>query len=292
MILDCISFDDFAKTVLSGVKVYDSNLLIADSLDQLPLLFTPLRIDAIIVVTCLEGEIECRINMKDYSLRQNSILVNIAGNLIQINKTHSARCHVMMVSSRYLDNLKIDFDDRAAFFIDSHCNAAADAPQNGISSLCQYTSLLCTEITNRLPSSPKVIDGLMTAFSHTVIYLIRNYRSVHEKIDVNGNGRIMFQRFMELLETYHTRERSVAFYASKLSVTPKYMGTVIKNYSGKSAIEWINEHIILEAKLMLMNTHSTIQEIAYNLNFSSQSLFGKYFKTHTGLSPKEFRSLQ
>ena len=64
---------------------------------------------------------------------------------------------------------------------------------------------------------------------------------------------------------------------------------VIKEYSGKSAVEWINEFVILEAKIMLKNTDLSIQKIAFRLNFATQSAFGKYFKLQTGMGPKAYR---
>ena len=55
-------------------------------------------------------------------------------------------------------------------------------------------------------------------------------------------------------------------------------------------MEWVDRFIILEAKVLLRATTMTIQQISDELNFGSQSFFGKYFKKHTGYSPKEFRN--
>lgn len=57
----------------------------------------------------------------------------------------------------------------------------------------------------------------------------------------------------------------------------------------KSAAEWIDDYVILEAKALLRSTNLTIQQISYELNFPSQSFFGKYFKRLTGMSPKEYK---
>lgn len=95
---------------------------------------------------------------------------------------------------------------------------------------------------------------------------------------------------MGLLSEYHSRERSLAFYADKMYLTPKYVSRIIKEYSGKRAIDWISEYVIAEASIMLSHTDLTVQEIAYKLNFPTQSAFGKYFKEATGVSPKRFRS--
>ncbi|MDE5552524.1 MAG: helix-turn-helix domain-containing protein, partial [Muribaculaceae bacterium] len=61
-------------------------------------------------------------------------------------------------------------------------------------------------------------------------------------------------------------------------------------HTGFTAVEWINRYIILEAKVMLSSTNMNVQQIAEELNFPSQSFFGKYFKKATGVSPKDFRN--
>ena len=74
-----------------------------------------------------------------------------------------------------------------------------------------------------------------------------------------------------------------------MALTPKYMSLMVRNFSGRNALEWLNEYVVLEAKLMLNYTNMTIQEISYRLNFPTQSSFGKYFKQQVGISPKQYR---
>lgn len=74
-----------------------------------------------------------------------------------------------------------------------------------------------------------------------------------------------------------------------MNITPGYLSSVVKNVTGKSAAEWIEEYVLMEAKALLASTDMTIQQICYQLNFPTQSFFGKYFKTHTGVSPKAYR---
>ena len=68
------------------------------------------------------------------------------------------------------------------------------------------------------------------------------------------------------------------------------MSALIKEVSGRSAAQWIDDYVILEAKSLLKYSDLSIQEIAYRLNFSTQSFFGKYFKQHTGISPGQYKA--
>ena len=89
---------------------------------------------------------------------------------------------------------------------------------------------------------------------------------------------------------YHTNYRNVGFYADKLSLTPKYLSRIIKEASGRSAPEWIDEYVILESKNLLKYSELPIKEIVSRLNFPSQSVFYKYFKAHTGQTPTEYKN--
>jgi AraC-like DNA-binding protein len=91
------------------------------------------------------------------------------------------------------------------------------------------------------------------------------------------------------VQEHFRSERFINFYADKLCITPKYLSKLVKEKTGRSAGEWIESYVILEARTMLQSTDMTIQQIASALNFPNQSFFGKYFKRATGLSPKMCR---
>ncbi len=98
------------------------------------------------------------------------------------------------------------------------------------------------------------------------------------------------ERFKRLVQENFRKERFLDFYAERLEITPKHLSRLVKANTGFSAVEWINQFVILEAKVMLSSTNMNVQQIAEELNFPSQSFFGKYFKKATGMSPKEFRN--
>jgi AraC-like DNA-binding protein len=101
---------------------------------------------------------------------------------------------------------------------------------------------------------------------------------------------MLFEQFIALVAKYHTQYRNVAFYADKLCLTPKYMSKLIKTATGKSAPEWIDAYVILEAKNLLKYSNDTIKQIVFKLNFPNQSVFYKFFKARTGMTPSEYRN--
>lgn len=100
----------------------------------------------------------------------------------------------------------------------------------------------------------------------------------------------MTTRFLGLVQENYKKERFLEFYASQLEITPKHLSRTIKQHTGYTAVEWIERFVILEAKVLLKSSNLNIQQISDELNFPSQSFFGKYFKKCTGMSPKEFRN--
>ena len=100
---------------------------------------------------------------------------------------------------------------------------------------------------------------------------------------------VIFQNFMLALFRLYRKERDVAYYARMQHITPRYFSTIIKEKSGNSALQWIVQMVITEAKQLLEGSDLSIKEIADQLNFPTQSFFGKYFKQYVGISPKEYR---
>lgn len=99
----------------------------------------------------------------------------------------------------------------------------------------------------------------------------------------------MFNKFIQLVNKFSAREHNLDFYASELCVTPRYMSTIVKGVSGKSAKEWIDKSMLTTIEIALRHSNKTAAEIAFDMNFPNTSFFSKYFKRLTGMTPMEYR---
>ena len=83
---------------------------------------------------------------------------------------------------------------------------------------------------------------------------------------------------------------SVNHMASQLNLSPKYLSDVLKQETGKTALELIHLFVISEAKNLLVAGDKSISEIAYHLGFENPSYFSRLFKKEIGFSPKDFKN--
>ena len=95
--------------------------------------------------------------------------------------------------------------------------------------------------------------------------------------------------FLMLMLRDSHKERTVAYYAEQLHTSPYYLSTIIKEETGKTALQWINLFTINFSKHYLVDTDMSVKEIAATLNFPDPSTFGRYFKHYMGCTPGEYR---
>lgn len=150
-----------------------------------------------------------------------------------------------------------------------------------------YFELIHQKTTENAPHTSAIIRSLIYVILNEIDDAHQKQNPIADQ-ETDKNAHILTQ-FKSLLSEHFIEEREVSFYADKLHLTPKYFSTLIKEVSGKTAGAWINEMLLLEAKVLLQNQKQSIAQIAYDLNFSDPSHFGKFFKKHTGISPKEYR---
>ena len=133
---------------------------------------------------------------------------------------------------------------------------------------------------------------LIKSMRQTICYEILNMYFTNQPLQPLQQGKkdVVFQNFMLSLFRFYRKERDVSFYARMQHITPRYFSAIIKEKTGDSALQWIVRMVITEAKQLLEESDLSIKEIADQLNFPTQSFFGKYFKQYVGVSPKEYRN--
>lgn len=117
------------------------------------------------------------------------------------------------------------------------------------------------------------------------LYKRREQAENHEQ----SREQQLFAHFIALVNEHARTEHNLSFYADRLFLSQRYMGTIIKQVSGRSAKEWIDEALATAIKVELRHTAKPLKEIAYEMSFPNMSFFSKFFKRMTGLTPMDYR---
>ena len=133
----------------------------------------------------------------------------------------------------------------------------------------------------------EVIQHLLVGLLYNIEYIAKSKGQAELSPLTHQND--IFQRFISLVNTYSKTERNVSFYADKLCLTPRYLNTVIRQTSQQTVMDWINQSIILEAKVLLKHSNRLVYQISDELNFPNPSFFSKFFKRMTGMTPQEYQ---
>ncbi|MFC3291207.1 helix-turn-helix domain-containing protein [Modicisalibacter luteus] len=108
----------------------------------------------------------------------------------------------------------------------------------------------------------------------------------------HDKGQDHLQRFQALIDAHYAEQPTIESLASRLGMTSAHLNTLCRRLAGRSALQLLHERLLLEAKRQLTYTNMTISQVSDALGFSEPAYFTRFFKRHTGDSPKAFRQRQ
>ncbi|MCK0137280.1 helix-turn-helix transcriptional regulator [Arenibacter sp. S6351L] len=100
----------------------------------------------------------------------------------------------------------------------------------------------------------------------------------------------LFLEFKNLVEEKYTATRNVKDYADMLSISTKHLNGIVKEFTLNTAKQFIDNLVILETKRTIASSNYSLKEIGYAVGFDEVTNFTKFFKKHTGTSPKQFKT--
>lgn len=247
----------------------------------------PVKLEVVVSIICIRGTMNVAINLKHYKIQGPCLFTILSGQILQYgNFSEDFSGLFTVMSNRFTDDLFMSIKERFPLKQSVSDNPCVPLNNEDLESMTGFFNML--KKTVRMKDNPhrmEIVKHLTRAFFYSTGY---QYYKVSGD-EIKSKNDVLMEKFLSYVQTNYKKERGLEFYADKLCLTPKYMSKVIKETSGNSAGEWINNYVILDARALLKSTNKTIQQISDELNFPSQSFFGKYFKRHVGMSPKEYR---
>lgn len=251
-----------------------------------------LRLGGMTIVLCLRGEVEMDINLNSYNLKANDLLITGPDSVMSVRNVDwdNLDAYVFVTSPEFIHDINFELNLMASMSLTSNEPSLISLTDEEVRLMSRYFDLIHYNTVEN--SDARYVRSISRALVASSVYQLMQFFSL--RVD-NSNTHSLSRRatyvrdFLRLVNTHHRRERGVAFYASKLFISSKYLSLIIKESTGRSAAEWIDDYVILEAKNLLRFSGKNVQQIAYELNFSNQSSFGKYFKHLTGMSPTKFQ---
>lgn len=140
-------------------------------------------------------------------------------------------------------------------------------------------------------SSRTVFMELVNARCRLIALMITLWAESESDDILTGDANPISHKFHSLVEEHYRKQKTVSFYARQLCITPNYLGIISRKNFRMSALEFIQERVLLEAKRLLHSSDMSIKEIAFNLGFPNLTYFSYFFKAKTGLSPGEYKRL-
>ena len=251
----------------------------------------PMRLDALLMVLVLEGSSEIALDYVPYTIGANSFTIIMPTHTIQLNKVSKGfKGKLLVISREFLDECNTaKRSPSMANYMQLRKNPCTTFEPQETELVDNYIELLRSKIKNRMHFFQKEV--MQNAFVGFLLEIANIFMGKKDGLLMPALSRKeeLFEQFLQLLFEHCKEQHVVTFYAEKLFITPQYLSLILKELTGKSANKWIDDALIVEAKILLKAPQATVQQVADMLHFSDQSTFGKFFKKHMGISPMEYR---
>lgn len=258
----------------------------------------PIRVEAYMMIYCVNGHIKLNVNLQEYELKPGMVFINYPGNIIKVNELvdpndNELRYVCVLMSRNFVNNLMVDVNKILTQDLSLMDRPTLMLDESQITLLREHVRLMINLVKSGSPVRLEAVRSVLSSLFYYIAGIWTSQQTHQSAVYHNMTSSrtvVIFDQFIKLVKDNYAMYRNVGFYADRLSLTPKYLSRIVKEASGRSAPEWIDEYVILEAKNLLKFSGLAIKEIVYKLNFPSQSVFYKFFKARTGMTPTEYKN--
>lgn len=264
--------------------------------DAFALLQYPVRLNAYAAIYCTKGRFDIDMNVTTYNVHKDTMFLYAPGATVQLRESEigglmESEAVLVVATKDFLKGGQINFTglfDQGVRLLGSPC---ITMDEKGKRIMTDYYIL----VSDLYRTNPLGAEDAICSIGTSLLCLLGNiWNGELSKRQVSAAAKsrtqMKYEEFMGLVSENFMTHKNVAFYAEKMYMTPKYLTTLVKNVSGRTATDWIDSFVVLEAKNLLKYSDLTVKEIGYRLHFQSIPSFHKFFKAQTGMTPNEYRA--
>lgn len=251
----------------------------------------PCRIDALVMVVCLRGEVSFSSHMNNYTLKENQFFISSAS-IFQFNSIANSEFYMMALNADFLASMNVDARFVVQILSQFRTQTRIQTIQNReMSGVARFFDTVLAEGTSKELSSYQELSlkHLFCAIVYRICDAVIGKDQTVNVSSVKDRSSEYLEKLLSLLAENYREHRNVEFYAEMMHISSKHLSRVIRNVTGKSVHQWIDDFVALEIKNLLKYSNMSIQQISFYLNFPNPSFMGQYFKRITGMTPGEYK---
>lgn len=295
-----VTFQTLANNEDIQIGYSDNDIMVVDSIQQFTEICTAhVAMNAVII--CTNGKVQAQMNGIQMELHKNQVAIvpqNVTVTDVMISPDFNLKA--MFLTNRILQSFLRDKMDiwNDMMYIRRHHIVTMD--EDEILFYTHFYDMLTLAITkgDDFPLKTDVIQSLLRSAILGLCGRMKQMLSSEKSLDDSATlldnekkmSKVHFQHFLDLLHSNDVKRHTVEAYASELCISSKYLTALCKKNSGKTANEWITEHVLEDIRYYLRQTDLSIKQICEKLAFPNPSFFSKYVKDHFGMTPLELRN--
>ena len=285
-----VTFQTLANNEDIQIGYSDNDIVVIDSIQQFNEVNTAhVAMNAIII--CTNGKVQARVNGIQMELHKNQVAIvpqNVTATDVMVSPDFNLKA--MFLTNRILQSFLHEKMNVWNDMMYVHRNHIVTMDEDEILFYTHFYDMLTLAI-ERGKENPYHTEIIQALLRSAILGLCGAMKwmlsSDHHETHTTDTH---FQRFLDLLHSTDVKHRTVEAYANDLCISPKYLTAICKKHSGRTANEWITEHVLEDIRYYLKQTDLSMKQICDQLGFPNPSFFGKYVKDHFGMTPMEFRN--
>lgn len=238
-----------------------------------------------------EGEGSFSIDNRTYDAVPGDVLFSKPGEIRKWDTQHIANGYALIFEEEFLSSFFRDalFVQHLAFFNVEKTACKLHLPDELYARMIQLLREIKTEIDSYRQNG---VDVLRALLYEILMLLNRAYlKETSAEESKKEAGRAYINRFVRLVADNLQEQHAVWFYADKLCITPNYLNEIVSSSMGIGAKQYIRNRVMDEAKRLLVYTELPVQDVAFELHFSTTSYFVRCFRQCTGQTPLLYRQV-